>query len=239
MSRDNRVFVGNLPLDIRERELDDLFYKYGRIRDIVIKKPSNPPAYAFITYSDHRDAEEAVYRRDGYEFAGRRIRVELSKARNDDRDGGRRGDGNNSRGDNNRGGDNRSRIRSMKNGIIINNLPDHCTWQDIKDYCRKAGDVTFADIKGGVGYVDYSNKEDQENAVRTLDDSEFKSERIKVKLDEKVESNSSSSGGDASGGADGGSSSTGNDHGNDKSNDDRRSRSRERSRSRSRSNRSN
>jgi RNA recognition motif-containing protein len=31
-----RVYVGNLPVDIRERELEDLFYKYGRIRDIDI-----------------------------------------------------------------------------------------------------------------------------------------------------------------------------------------------------------
>lgn len=33
----SRIYVGNLPMDVRERELDDLFYKYGRIRDIEIK----------------------------------------------------------------------------------------------------------------------------------------------------------------------------------------------------------
>ena len=49
-----RVYVGNLPIDVRERELDDLFYKYGRIRDIDIKRPIAPPAFAFITYDDHR-----------------------------------------------------------------------------------------------------------------------------------------------------------------------------------------
>ena len=83
-----RLFVGNLPMDIKEREVDDLFYKYlflifvsieeyvsfqlfsyyryGRIRDIDLKTPSRPPAYAFITYDDVRDAEDAIRAR--YEF---------------------------------------------------------------------------------------------------------------------------------------------------------------------------
>jgi hypothetical protein len=32
--------VGNLPMDIRERDVEDLFYKYGRIRDIDLKTPN-------------------------------------------------------------------------------------------------------------------------------------------------------------------------------------------------------
>ena len=49
-----RVYVGNLPVDIRESELEDLFYKYGRIREIDIKRPPRPPAFAFISYDDIR-----------------------------------------------------------------------------------------------------------------------------------------------------------------------------------------
>jgi arginine/serine-rich splicing factor 1/9 len=49
-----RVFVGNLPIDIKEREIDDLFYKYGRIREIDLKTPSRPPAFAFLTFDDVR-----------------------------------------------------------------------------------------------------------------------------------------------------------------------------------------
>jgi hypothetical protein len=32
-----RVYVGNLPDDVRRSEVEDLFAKYGRIRDIDIK----------------------------------------------------------------------------------------------------------------------------------------------------------------------------------------------------------
>lgn len=33
----SRIFIGNLPMDVRERELEDLFHKYGRIRNIDMK----------------------------------------------------------------------------------------------------------------------------------------------------------------------------------------------------------
>ena len=55
-----RLYIGNLPMDIREREIDDLFYKYGRIVDIDIKSTSRPPAFAFISFDDSRDAEDAI-----------------------------------------------------------------------------------------------------------------------------------------------------------------------------------
>ena len=60
----SRIFVGNLPMDIREREVEDLFYKYGRIRDIDLKTPSRPPAYAFVSFDDSRDADDAIRGRD-------------------------------------------------------------------------------------------------------------------------------------------------------------------------------
>lgn len=69
------VFVGNLPLDIRQREVEDLFGKYGRLEDIDLKLPSRPPGFAFIEFSDARDASDAVKGRDGYDLGGVRLRV--------------------------------------------------------------------------------------------------------------------------------------------------------------------
>jgi len=181
-----RVFIGNLPMNIREREIDDLFSKYGRIRDIDLKTPSRPPAYAFITFDDVRDAEDAIRGRDGYEFDGERLRVEFAKgsrdslripARVDDRSRGRGGGGG--------GGGRRSEYR-----VIITGLPRSASWQDLKDHMRKAGDVIFADVDhNGDGVVEFSNREDMENAVRKLDDTEFKNpfdkSYIRVKYDRK------------------------------------------------------
>ncbi len=90
-----RIFVGNLPIDIKEREIEDIFdrqkillcylpepnaiFRYGKIRDIDIKCPSRPPAFAFITFDHYRDAEDAIAGEDGQKFDGLRLRVEMSK----------------------------------------------------------------------------------------------------------------------------------------------------------------
>lgn len=69
-----RVYVGNLPRDVRERELDDLFYKYGRITDVQIKGAGPGGVFAFVNFLDRRDAEDAVRGRNGIDFAGGRLR---------------------------------------------------------------------------------------------------------------------------------------------------------------------
>ena len=69
------VFVGNLPGDTRQREVEDLFAKYGRIVDLDLKLPPRPPGFCFIEYEASRDAEDAVRGRDGYDFHGGRLRV--------------------------------------------------------------------------------------------------------------------------------------------------------------------
>ncbi len=50
--------------------MDDLFYKYGRIRSIEIKQ-----GFAFVQFDDERDAKDAVRALDGIHFMGDRIQV--------------------------------------------------------------------------------------------------------------------------------------------------------------------
>ena len=57
MPREARIYVGNLPRDVSKRELDDLFYKFGRLGDIAIRS-NNDSAFAFLTFDDERDARE-------------------------------------------------------------------------------------------------------------------------------------------------------------------------------------
>ena len=53
---DSRIYIGNLPSDVRTREVEDLFEKYGKIVDVDIKLPRSGggPAYAFLEYDDPR-----------------------------------------------------------------------------------------------------------------------------------------------------------------------------------------
>jgi arginine/serine-rich splicing factor 1/9 len=72
------LYVGNLPRDLRSRELEDLFEKYGRIRYCEVKSGRG---FGFVEFDDTRDAEDAIDALDGTNFEGGRIRVEFSRKR--------------------------------------------------------------------------------------------------------------------------------------------------------------
>lgn len=173
-SRSSRtIYVGNLPGDVREREIEDLFYKYGPIVDIDLKLPPRPPGYCFIEFEDARDAEDAIRGRDGYNFDGYHIRVELAHGGRGASSSADRHSSYSSTGGRVGGVSRRSEYR-----VVVTGLPSSASWQDLKDHMRRAGDVCFAQVfrdgRGLVGIVDYTNYEDMKYAIRKLDDSEFR-----------------------------------------------------------------
>ncbi|CAL9246517.1 unnamed protein product [Arabidopsis halleri] len=82
-----RLYVGRLSSRTRTRDLERLFSRYGRVRDVDMKRD-----YAFVEFSDPRDADDARYYLDGRDFDGSRITVEASRgAPRGSRDNGSRG----------------------------------------------------------------------------------------------------------------------------------------------------
>ncbi|KAJ6729457.1 hypothetical protein OIU85_020378 [Salix viminalis] len=167
------LYVGNLPGDIREKEVEDLFYKYGPVAHIDLKIPPRPPGYAFVEFEEARDAEDAIRGRDGYDFDGHRLRVELAH--------GGRGNSSSDRHSSHSGGGGRGRggvSRRSEYRVVVTGLPSSASWQDLKDHMRRAGDVCFSQVfrdgSGTTGIVDYTNFEDMKYAMKKLDDSEFR-----------------------------------------------------------------
>ncbi|KAG5567735.1 hypothetical protein RHGRI_003055 [Rhododendron griersonianum] len=175
MSRSSRtLYVGNLPGDTREREVEDLFYKYGPIAHIDLKIPPRPPGYAFVEFEESRDAEDAIRGRDGYDFDGNRLRVELAHGgRGHSSSIDRYSSHSSGRGSRGGGVSRRSEYR-----VLVTGLPSSASWQDLKDHMRRAGDVCFSQVfrdgRGTTGIVDYTNYDDMKYAIRKLDDSEFR-----------------------------------------------------------------
>ncbi|CAK8675775.1 serine/arginine-rich splicing factor 1B-like [Clavelina lepadiformis] len=182
MSRsDCRVYVGNLPPDVREKDVEDLFWKYGKILNVNLKNRRGPP-FAFVEFDDHRDADDAVRGRSGYNFDGYRLRVERPR-------------GNSSYNTRPRyvstfraqGG---PPSRRTKYRVVVSGLPPTGSWQDLKDHMRQAGDVCYADVyKDGSGIVEFVGREDMDLAVKNLDDTKFKSHEgetayVRVKYDD-------------------------------------------------------
>jgi len=48
-----RIYVGNLPPDIRTKDIQDLFYKFGKVTFVDLKNRRGPP-FAFVEFEDPR-----------------------------------------------------------------------------------------------------------------------------------------------------------------------------------------
>nr|XP_061800958.1 RNA-binding protein 4-like [Nerophis lumbriciformis] len=77
MSGDNvKLFVGNLPLDATQDEINKLFAPYGEINTCSLLRQ-----YAFVTLKGEGAADRAIRHLDGKEYRGRPLVVEESRAR--------------------------------------------------------------------------------------------------------------------------------------------------------------
>ncbi|PKU78308.1 serine/arginine-rich splicing factor SR34A [Dendrobium catenatum] len=173
------IYVGNLPIDVRQHEIEDLFLKYGHIVRVELKAPPRKRGYCFIEFESSLDAEDAIKGRNRYEFAGCHLKVEPA------REGGRFSSfvDQSSR----YGASYRSEYR-----VVVSGLPSSASWRDLKDYMRKAGDVCFAEVfqnvHGAMGIVHYTSYDDMKYAVCKLDRTEFRNpfakSYIRVKISE-------------------------------------------------------
>ncbi|XP_061182962.1 RNA-binding protein 1-like isoform X2 [Saccostrea echinata] len=76
---DCKVYIGDLGYGAAKQELEDLFSRYGPIRNVWVAR--NPPGFAFVEFQDPRDAEDATKALDGTRINGRRVRVEMSSGK--------------------------------------------------------------------------------------------------------------------------------------------------------------
>ncbi|XP_017276890.1 RNA-binding protein 14a isoform X2 [Kryptolebias marmoratus] len=76
MSDNVKLFVGNLPLDATQEELNKLFSPYGEINTCSLLRQ-----YAFVTLKGEGAADRAIRHLDGKEYRGRPLVVEESRAR--------------------------------------------------------------------------------------------------------------------------------------------------------------
>ena len=49
MPSGQRVYIGNIPSNARERDLEKFFKGYGRLREVIVKN-----GYGFVEFDDYR-----------------------------------------------------------------------------------------------------------------------------------------------------------------------------------------
>eukprot|EP00122_Pirum_gemmata_P010114 Pgem_evm1s9348 len=68
-----KVYIGGLPMDniITQQRLSEVFEKYGPLNDVWVAQ--QPPGFAYVYYTDERDAQDAIDKLNDTELEGRRI----------------------------------------------------------------------------------------------------------------------------------------------------------------------
>jgi len=164
MSRDSKVFIGNVPSDCRESDIENFFRGIGEVRDIVLKNN-----YGFCEFVDYYDAKDAVKEKDGERLLGVRVRVEFAKG---ERGGG--GGGSGSGGGGNRGGD--------RSCVYVGNIPNDCREQDIMSFFQGFGRIKQVMLKRGFAFAMFEDERDAEDAVRDMAGKKLRGERVKLEF---------------------------------------------------------
>nr|XP_019534390.2 serine-arginine protein 55-like [Aedes albopictus] len=158
----SRVYIGKLPVDTRERDIERFFEGFGRINEILLRG-----SYGFVEFEDYRDAEDAIYERHGAKLLGQKVVVEAT--RKPPRSGGPRF----------RPG---PPVRT-NHRLIVKNLSTRIDWRQLKDYMRKAGQITFADAhrdRQNEGIVEFETRHDMKRALKMFDDTELNGRYIRL-----------------------------------------------------------
>jgi RNA recognition motif-containing protein len=95
------IYVGNLSYEINEKDLSDVFAEYGTVKRVYLptdRESGRPRGFAFVEMETDPQEESAIATLNGAEWAGREIRV--NKAKEKENTGA--GNGTNSRRNNRR-----------------------------------------------------------------------------------------------------------------------------------------
>jgi RNA recognition motif-containing protein len=82
------IFVGGLPFKVDEKELREIFEKFGEpsaVKLIIDKQSGRSKGFGFVEMEDEEAAQQAIEALDGSELYGRKIGVRVSEDKKPER----------------------------------------------------------------------------------------------------------------------------------------------------------
>jgi len=103
------IFVGNLPYQTEESQVQDLFVRYGDVASVKIildNMTGRSKGFGFVTMNDEESAQKAIQELNGVDLGGKNLTVNEARPKTEN-SGGNRGGGGGYGGGNRGGGGNR------------------------------------------------------------------------------------------------------------------------------------
>ena len=78
------LFVGNIPYQISEPELEEMFSQAGAVESVTVMRDrmtGRPRGFAFVSMADDDGAQKAIQQFDGTQLGGRAIAVNEARPR--------------------------------------------------------------------------------------------------------------------------------------------------------------
>ena len=91
-----KLYVGNLPFDAIENDLQDLFAPHGSVTEVNLMQDrvtGKSRGFAFVTMATKESADAAVLALNGRDWKGRALTVNEARPREDRGGGGSQGGG--------------------------------------------------------------------------------------------------------------------------------------------------
>jgi RNA recognition motif-containing protein len=85
------IYVGNLPYNVVEEDLREIFEEYGEIASVKIisdKLTGRSKGFGFVEMDNDEEAKKAIEELNNAELSGRNIKVNESRPRSNDSRGG-------------------------------------------------------------------------------------------------------------------------------------------------------
>jgi|SRR6185437_864259 len=94
------IFVGNIPFQSEESDLQSIFEKYGEVSSVKIIQDNftgRSKGFGFVTMENNEEAQKAIEAINGYDLQGKALTVNEARPRTEG-GGGNRGGGGGNRG---------------------------------------------------------------------------------------------------------------------------------------------
>lgn len=198
MGERTSVFFGNLPWSTSWQDLKDHIkeagFEPGYVDVIRDKKTRLSKGFGLANFSNSKDAMACIGKLNNSDIDGRSIYVKLDRPPPAKRKPGggvtRKSQGSKQEGGGRTEGEQLKAPKATSDRVFVGNLAWSVTWSALVNHMKKAGEVVYAEILTGVrdrsmgcALVAYKTKDQAQEALNMLSDTEIDGRKIYVRED--------------------------------------------------------